>query len=161
MKAHSDDFAERELLWCYDTQTLWIKDPKTLTLIKIGATGGGSEEPEITDDTMDGIIQETISNYKRITGIEFVDMMNNADLYMLRVKNGKLHLVDKTHSVLRTEQKVLASGLYSPLYYPLNEHSSVESPFVYINMVYCGGDSNKYSYNPVSHNFIELCNIST
>ena len=161
MKAHSDDFAERELLWCYDTQTLWIKDPKTLTLIKIGATGGGSEESEITDDTMDGIIQETISNYKRITGIEFVDMMNNADLYMLRVKNGKLHLVDKTHSVLRTEQKVLASGLYSPLYYPLNEHSSVESPFVYINMVYCGGDSNKYSYNPVSHNFIELCNIST
>lgn len=28
-------------------------------------------------------------------------------------------------------------------------------------MVYCGGDSNKYSYNPVSHSFIELCNIST
>jgi len=28
-------------------------------------------------------------------------------------------------------------------------------------MIYCGGDSDKYSYNPVSHNFIELCNIST
>ena len=161
MKAHQDMFEERELLWCYDTQTLWIKDPKTLTLIKIGATGGGSEEPEITDDTMDGIIQETINNYKRISGIEFVDMMNNANLYMLRVKNGQLHLVDKTHNVLRTEQKVLSSGLYSPLYYPLSEHSSVESPFVYINMVYCGGDSDKYSYNPISHNFIELCNIST
>ena len=161
MKAHSDDFAVRELLWCYDTQTLWIKDPKTLQLIKIGATGGGSEDPEIIDDNMDGIIQETISNYKRITGIEFVDMMNSNDLYMLRVKNGNLHLVDKTHSILRTEQKVLSDGLYSPLYYPLNEHSSVESPFVYINMVYCGGDSDKYSYNPISHNFIELCNIST
>ena len=161
MKAHSDDFAERELLWCYDTQTLWIKDPKTLELIKIGATGGGSEDPDIIDDTMDGIIQETISNYKRITGIEFVDMMNDNDLYTLRVKNGKLHLIDKTHNILRTEQKVLSSGLYSPLYYPLNEHSSVESPFVYINMVYCGGDSDEYSYNPISHNFIELCNIST
>ena len=52
---------------------------------------------------MDGIIQETISNYKRITGIEFVDMKNNQDLYMLRVKDGNLHLVDKTHKVLRTE----------------------------------------------------------
>lgn len=161
MKAHSDDFAERELLWCYDTQTLWIKDPKTLQLIKIGATNSSSEDPEITDDTMDGVIQETINNYKRITGIEFVDMKNNQDLYMLRVKDGQLHLVDKTHNVLRTEQKVLSSGLYSPIYYPLNEHSSVESPYVYINMVYCGGDSGKYDYNPVSHNFIELCNIST
>jgi hypothetical protein len=28
-------------------------------------------------------------------------------------------------------------------------------------MVYCGGDSDEYSYNPVSHSFIELCNIST
>lgn len=161
MKNHSDDFAERELLWCYDTQTLWIKDPKTLQLIKIGATSsGGSDEP-IIDDTMDGIIQETISNYKRITGIEFVDMMNNNNLYVLRVKNGDLTLIDKSHNVLKTEQKVLSSGLYSPLYYPLSEHSSVESPFVYINMVYCGGDSNEYSYNPVSHSFIELCNIST
>lgn len=161
MKAHQDDFEERELLWCYDTQTLWIKDPKTLELIKIGATGGGGSEEPIDDDTMDGIIQETINNYKRITGIEFVDMKNNQNLYMLRVKDGQLHLIDKTHSVLRTEQKVLSSGLYSPIYYPLNEHSSVESPYVYINMVYCGGDSGKYDYNPVSHNFIELCNIST
>jgi hypothetical protein len=52
---------------------------------------------------MDGVIQETINNYKRITGIEFVDMENNNDLYMLRVKNGNLKLVDKTHNVLRTE----------------------------------------------------------
>lgn len=162
MKNHEADFEERELLWCYDTQTLWIKDPKTLQLIKIGATGG-SDEPIDIDTDMDGILQETINNYKRITGIEFVDMMNNNNLYVLRVKNGDLKLVDKTHSVLKTSQKVSAAagGLYSPLYYPLSEKSSVESPFVYINMVYCGGDSDKYSYNPVSHSFIELCNIST
>lgn len=162
MKNHEDDFEERELLWCYDTQTLWIKDPKTYKLIKIGATGGsGSDEPIDIETDMDGIIQETINNYKRITGIEFVDMMNNNNLYVLGVKNGDLTLIDKSHSVLKTSQKVLSGGMYSPLYYPLSEHSSVESPFVYINMVYCGGDSNKYSYNPVSHSFIELCNIST
>jgi hypothetical protein len=103
MKNHAEDFAERELLWCYDTQTLWIKDPKTLQLIKIGATGsGGSDEP-IIDDIMDGIIQETISNYKRITGIEFVDMMNSNNLYVLIVKNGDLTLIDKSHNVLKTE----------------------------------------------------------
>jgi hypothetical protein len=27
-------------------------------------------------------------------------------------------------------------------------------------MFYCGGDSDKYSYNPVSHNFIELSNLN-
>jgi hypothetical protein len=102
MKNHSNDFAERELLWCYDTQTLWIKDPKTLQLIKIGATGGGSEEPIDIVTDMDGIIQETINNYKRITGIEFVDMMHNSDLYTLGVKNGNLTLIDKTHNVLKT-----------------------------------------------------------
>jgi hypothetical protein len=52
---------------------------------------------------MDGIIQETISNYKRITGIEFVDMANNNNLYVLRVKNGDLTLIDKSHNVLKTE----------------------------------------------------------
>jgi hypothetical protein len=103
MKNHSDDFEERELLWCYDTQTLWIKDPKTLQLIKIGATGGGSEEPIIDNTTMDGIIQETINTYKRITGIEFVDMMNNNNLYTLGVKNGNLTLIDKTFNVEKTK----------------------------------------------------------
>lgn len=162
MKAHSDDFAERELLWCYDTQTLWIKDPKTLSLIKIGATGtGGDEEPEIDDDIMDGIIQQTIGANKRIMGIEFADMQNTSNLYMLRVKNGELKLIDKSVSVLNTKQAVQSDGLYNPLYYPVDDKSSVESPLIYINMVYCGGDSDKYSYNPVSHNFIELCNIST
>ena len=79
MKAHKDDFAERELLWCYDTQTLWIKDPKTYQLIKIGATGiddGGEDEP-IVDDIMNGIIQKT----EKIVGIEFADMANNSNLY--------------------------------------------------------------------------------
>lgn len=160
MKAHEEDFAERELLWCYDTQTLWIKDPKTYKLVRIGATGGGSEE-EIDDDIMDGIIQKTIGQYKRITGIEFADMENESNLYMLRVKNGQLKLIDKTVSVLNTQQQVNNDGTYTPMYYPLGEHSVQESPLIYINMVYCGGDDNKYSYNPVSHSFIELCNIST
>ena len=161
MKNHSDEFAERELLWCYDTQTLWIKDPKTLQLIKIGATGGSDEPIDIETD-MDGIIQETINNYKRITGIEFADMANTNNLYVLGVKNGDLTLIDKSHTVPKTSQKIATTeGMYSPLYYPLSTHSTVESPYVYINMVYCGGDSDKYSYNPVSHSFIELCNVST
>jgi len=103
MKNHSADFAERELLWCYDTQTLWIKDPKTLQLIKIGATNGGSEEPIDIETDMDGIIQETINNYKRITGIEFVDMMNSNNLYTLGVKNGNLTLIDKSFNIEKTK----------------------------------------------------------
>jgi hypothetical protein len=31
---------------------------------------------------------------------------------------------------------------------------------IYINSLYAGGDSTSKDYNPCSHNFIELCNLT-
>lgn len=69
------------MLWCYDTQTLYIKDPKTYELIKIGASGG--EEPEPEPDIMDGILTEIIDGKTKIKGIEFIDINNTDNTYLI------------------------------------------------------------------------------
>ena len=37
---------------------------------------------------------------------------------------------------------------------------NTNSPMIYINSIYCGGDSSSKDYNPCSHNFIELVNLT-
>ena len=160
MQSKVDDFLPAELLWCEDYKELWIKDPVTLKLVKIGAS---SEDP-IIDDTVDGILTSVINSKTRITGIEFVDMNNTSDIYLLKVKDGKLDLHNEaldTNTLAAINQGSATNGYYSTLYYPVADNGSTSSPRIYINMIYCGGDSDKYSYNPVSHNFIELCNLGT
>jgi hypothetical protein len=163
MTAKADDFLAAELLWCYDKQQLWIKDPKTLKLVQIGSSSGGGGTTD--DDTVDGIITSLINSKTRITGIEFADMNNTNNIYLVQVKDGKLDVHNEaldTKSLLDSAQTAgTTSGYYSTLYFPLADSGSTTSPRIYINMIYCGGDSDKYSYNPVSHNFIELCNLST
>jgi len=81
MIKHKDNFLPAELLYSYNTRELWLKDPKTYQLIKIGATGGGSDEPEPEEDIMNGIIQS--GDY--IASISFVDMVNNSKHYKFTV----------------------------------------------------------------------------
>ena len=158
MNSNADNFLAAELLWCYDTQALWIKDPKTLKLIKIGSASDGP----VIDDTVDGIITSIINSKNRITGIEFADMEDTSQIYLMSVKNGKLDLHNEALDVssLASNNQTLDSTTnnYSDLYFPVT--NTYSSPKVYINMFYCGGDSDKYSYNPVSHNFIELSNLN-
>ena len=161
MQAKKSDFLPAELLWCYDKQQLWIKDPKTLKLIQIGSSSGGNP----TDDTVDGILTSVFNNKTRITGIEFADMNNTSNIYLLQVKDGKLDVHNEaldTKSILDSAQTAgTNSGYYSTIYFPLADSGSTVSPRININMVYCGGSGDKYSYNPVSHNFIELSNLGT
>jgi len=114
---------------------------------------------------VDGILQEEINSIKRITGIEMVDMTNKNLLYRIEINNGKLDLYDYSldENTLASNSQMLNTGkYYSTLYFPNNstDVGSTTSPKVYINSVYCGGESaTKTSYNPVSHNFVELCNL--
>lgn len=162
MQEHKDDFATSELLWCYDTQTLYIKDPKTYELIKIGASGG--EEPEPEPDIMDGILTEIIDGKTKIKGIEFIDINNTDNTYLIQIKDGKLDVHDyrlDTNNLAGNSQTTGTGNYYTTLYFPITSANvgSTDSPKIYVNMIYCGADSNKYSYNPVSHNFVELCNL--
>lgn len=167
MQANKDAFLPKELLWCYDTQQLWIKDPKTYKLVKIGSTGGG-DNPDPDPEVMEGILTEVIgsgsSAKTKIIGIEFADMTNKENTFLIQVKDGKLDVYDYRldKSTLAGNAQTAGTGIYytSP-YFPIipEEVGSKDSPKIYINMVYCGGESGSKDYNPVSHNFVELCNL--
>lgn len=166
MQANKDDFLPKELLWCYDTQTLWIKDPKTYKLVKIGSTGG--EDPDVDPEVMEGILTEVIGSGSqaktKIIGIEFADMTNKENTFLIQVKDGKLDVHDYRldKNTLAGNAQTAGTGIYyTTPYFPIisEEVGSKDSPKIYVNMVYCGGDSQSKDYNPVSHNFVELCNL--
>ena len=162
MVANKDDFLVKELLWCTDTKSLYIKDPVTFKLIKIGSSSIDPEEP--TDNTMDGILTEIINSKTKITGIEFVDINNKNNAYLLQVKDGTIDLHDYNldkNTLAGNAQIVSTGNYYTNAYFPITSENvgSTTSPKIYVNMVYCGDESNSKSYNYCSHNFIELCNL--
>lgn len=161
MVANKGDLLPKELLWCYDTQSLYIKDPKTTKLIKIGSTTNPDE-----NNTMDGILTEIINSNTKITGIEFVDINNKDNTYLIQVKDGALDVhdyrLDKNTLKDNTQVTSSTAGYYTDLYYPIDSsYTGGISPAIYINMVYCGDESNSKSYSPVSHNFVEISNLTS
>ena len=157
---YKDDFVGAELIWCTDTHVLWIKNPTDLKMYVIGSSGG--DDPGTTDEIMNGILQNTGKTY--ITGIEFEDITNSKNHYILQVQDGKLDFHNMsldTNSLAANNQgaDTDGDGYYSQVYWPITTSFS-NSPRIFINMFYCGGDSDKYSFNPVSHNFIELSNLN-
>lgn len=163
MQKYADDFVGAELLWCTDTQSLYIKDPKTYKLIKIGSTTS-SDPIIIPETTMDGILTELFGNDTKIVGIEFADMANTSKTYKVSVQNGALNVYDyslDTATYLPDTNKQVAStgDYYTTLYEPKPSGTSTskQCPLVYINMVYCGEND---GYSPISHNFVELCNLT-
>ena len=100
----------------------------------------------------------------KIVGIEFADMTNKENTYLVRVKDGKLDVHDYRldQNNLAGNAQTLGTGIYyTNPYFPITSTAvgSTDSPKIYVNMVYTGGTSGKYDYNPVSHNFVELCNL--
>ena len=163
MITNQADFLPKELLWCYDKKQLWIKDPATLKLIQIG-----SSTTDIPDETMEQILTEVIgtggSAKTKIVGIEFADMSDKTLTFRVQVNNGQLEVRDyrlDTNTLAGNSQTVSTGIYYSTPYFPIPSDlvGSTDSPKIYINSVYTGGDGGKYDYNPVSHNFIELCNL--
>lgn len=168
MIKHAADFLPNELLWCDDVKQLWIKDKRTNNLIKIGSVGT-NPDPEPDDETMEQILTQVVGsgpNTKtKIVGIEFGDLSNLELTYRLSVKDGKLDLYDYRldQSTLAGNNQIVSSGEYYSLpYFPVLSDftGNTTSPMIYMNSIYCGGDSTSKDYNPCSHNFIELVNLT-
>ena len=164
MQDNKNDFLPKELLWCYDTQQLWIKDPKTYKLIQIGSAGTQPPVEPPTDEIMEGILTELVGSKNKIIGIEFADMSNKDNTYLIQVNDGKLDIVDKQldlNNLANNAQNAGNAGYYTDQYFPIApaDVGSTLSPKIYINSVYSGGAATKTDYNPVSHNFVELSNL--
>lgn len=163
MLKYKNNFLPAELLYCYNTRELWIKDPKTYQLIKIGATttSGGEDNPD-TEDIMNGIIQ----NGEYIGSISFVDMVNNDKHYTFSVRNGEMDLAceeDLTEPITNTQTSSYTANeiqYYSNTYLPAgtNTTSGGKASMLWLNSVYAAGG---YSiYNPCNYGFVELANLN-
>ena len=161
MQKYKNNFLPAELLYCYNTRELWIKDPKTYQLIKIGATGGSSDDNPDEEDIMNGIIQ----NGDYIGSISFVDMVNNDKHYTFSVRNGDLDLEcqeDLTEPITNTQTASYTSDdiqYYKKTYLPAEKTTSGgKASMLWINSVYAAGGYSKY--NPCNYGFVELANLN-
>jgi len=137
-----NDFVDYELLIATDVKRLYTKingEPANLTGSSSG--GGGS----IDYDALD-----------KLDTIGFV--APNGQIYRVKVNNNGQLVVYKKE--LDVDQAEPTGGQEDPntgwIYV-----TSLYLQKLYINSLYCGGiTSDEYSYNPCSHNFVELSNLT-
>lgn len=137
-----NNFVDYELLIATDVKRLYTKingEPVNLTGTSSG--GGGSIDYEALD---------------KLDTIGFV--APNGQVYRVKVNNNGQLVVYKKE--LDTPQAEPTGGQEEPgtgwIYV-----TTLYLQKLYINSLYCGGiTSNEYSYNPCSHNFVELSNLT-
>lgn len=136
-----EKFVDNELLWCIDTQRLYIKSEGGLVWLNKGSAGGGSGD--ISSDDLDNL--DTI-------GL----VAPSGQIYRIKVNdNGTLVVYKKQLDTPQPEP----SGVNVE-----NDWEYVTNLYIekfYINSVYCGGIiADEHSYNYCSHNFVELSNLT-
>lgn len=148
---NKDKFLNNELLWCTDTQRLYIKSEGNLVWInKTSGGGGGGEDPDPGEEGM------TKDDLDKLDHIGFV--APSGQTYRVKVSNdGKLIVYMKE---LDTPQAEPTGGQTDPgsswVYV-----TSLYLQKLYINSLYCGGlTADEHSYNYCSHNFVELSNLT-
>lgn len=143
MLENIDKFLNKELLWCYDLNRLYIKSEGKLVWINkasTSSTGGGS----ISSDDLDGL-----------TTIGFV--APSGQVYRVKVNNdGELVVYKKELDTPQPEPSGGETDENGWVYV-----TSLYLQKLYINSLYCGGlTSDEHSYNYCSHNFVELSNLT-
>lgn len=138
------NFVDYELILATDRKALYTKingEPVNLTGSSGGGGGGGSLDYEALD---------------KLDSIGFVSP--SGQVYRVKVNNnGQLIVYKKELDVPQAEptggQTDAATGWVYVTTLFLEK--------LYINSLYCGGlTSDEYSYNPCSHNFVELSNLT-
>lgn len=138
-----NDFVDYELLIATDVKRLYTKingEPVNLTGSSSGGSGGGLD-------------------YEALDKLDTIGFIApNGQVYRVKVNNNGQLVVYKKE--LDTPQAEPTGGQTDPntgwLYV-----TTLYLQKLYINSLYCGGiTSNEYSYNPCSHNFVELSNLT-
>lgn len=137
------DFVDYELLIATDAKRLYTKidgEPVNLTGSTSGGGGGGLD-------------------YEALDKLDTIGFVApNGQVYRVKVNNNGQLVVYKKE--LDTPQAEPTSGQTDPstgwVYV-----TTLYLQKLYINSLYCGGiTSDEYSYNPCSHNFVELSNLT-
>lgn len=142
IQSNFQKFVEYELLLATDVKRLYTKiDGEPVNLTGSGGGGGGDIDYEALD---------------KLDTIGFV--APSGQVFRVKVNNNGQLVVYKKE--LDTDQAEPTGGQTDPntgwVYV-----TSLYLQKLYINSLYCGGiTSDEYSYNPCSHNFVELSNLT-
>lgn len=153
--ANRRNFINGEPLWCTTRNgeaynRLYIYNNGILYPI---SGGGGTIDDDMTEETVNQLINERFNaagELHGVTSVGFIPVGSDTERYTVKVdENGTLVVYD--NSLDNT-----APAPSNDLYY----FNSVSKVGLLINSFYLGGLNNdEHSYQPCSHNFVELSNV--
>lgn len=156
LQAHLRNLVPGELAWCTDKKKLYIYQDGILIAIGSGGgsiSGGDDTENEGNEnDNMDNsqVIQIVAEQLQSVESIGFVPIGSDEAKYTVKV-NEKGNLVCYNNAM-----DELAPASNENLYYS----DSKNMCGLLVNSYYLGGINNdSHSYQPCSHNFVELSNV--
>lgn len=154
LQAHLQDLVNSELVWCSDKKKLYIYQNGILIAIGSsgGSTGGDSSGDNDNNDNMDNqeVIKIVAEQLQSVESIGFIPVGEEEAKYTVRVnEEGKLICYNNTldaHAATPTQN------------YYFSDSTNMSG--ILVNSFYLGGALNdKHSYQPCSHNFVELSNV--
>lgn len=149
LQNHLRDLINSELVWCKDKKKLYIYQDGLL--IAIGSSGGGGSENE-DDNDMDNseVIKIVAEQLQSVESIGFVPVGEEEAKYTVRV-NEEGKLICYNNSMDKLAETPTQNYYFS---------DSKNMSGILINSYYLGGTLNDaHSYQPCSHNFVELSNV--
>lgn len=152
IQASKKYFINGELVWCTDRSAMYIYVNGSFK--KVASSSTSPDEPIIDDDTMDTTeLQQYLDN---LDHINFIPVKDPNSKYTVRVNEyGNLIVYDSNND------SVLNAPSTRGLYFPGFDDGTGAIGELKINAFYLGGlDNDEHSYQPCSHNFVELANIS-
>ena len=150
------NFVPGELMWCTDESNLYIYVNGKLKAISGSSDGGGGNNSGNMNDSDKLIVRQIIGEeLNNIDSLGFIPINSTStdDKYTAKVnEEGKLIVY---RSDLDKENPEHGTNLYFG-----NKEVYPSSVGLLINSFYLGGtDNDEHSYQPCSHNFIEISNV--
>lgn len=152
LQAYIKNFIPGELLWCTNKRKLYIYINGSLVVVAGGSATDDDDDDNTggsTDMDTDEILKLINNQLQQVESIGFIPVGSTEPKYTVKVsKEGTLLCYDKT---LDNWQPIPGENYYF--------HDSVSHSGLLINSFYLGGDGDEHSYQPCSHNYVELSNV--
>lgn len=145
LNGNKRNFINGELLWCTDKTKLYIYNNGIL--YAVGGSGSTNDDSTMNEQQINDLIDSKLESVEQIG---FIPVGSDSAKYIAKVNNeGKLVVYD--NSLDDYPESPSTNYYYS---------GTVSNEGLVINSFYLGGNSNdEHSYQPCSHNFVEIANV--
>lgn len=157
LQSYIKNFIPGELLWCTNKKKLYIYINGQLIVVAGGSAAGDDDNDDnennggITDMDTQEILNLINGQLQQVESIGFIPVGSTEPKYTVKVsKEGTLLCYDKT-------MDTWAPAKTSNYYFDIDD--SVNGSGLLINSFYLGGDGDEHSYQPCSHNYVEISNV--